>query len=297
MPTAFVTGASRGIGRAAAVHLARAGYDVAVTARTLNEGDRIERSALIGRSDSTPWPGSLTGTAQLIEAEGVRALVVPADLTDRVSTVAAAKTVLSEWGGVDVLVNNAKYSSPGGENLFLDTPIDAFDAMLQANVLSPLALAQEVLPGMVERGSGVLVTVTSKAGLRDPVVANTNNGAWKLGYGMTKGALHRAAGIWNAELGSKGIRAYNVQPGPVLMDRAEGHQERREFVAPPDVVGAVIAWIATSPNEAVEPYLAPDGSGIHSQYACRELGLLSDWPPHGYKMEALTLRNFPEKVS
>jgi NAD(P)-dependent dehydrogenase (short-subunit alcohol dehydrogenase family) len=296
MSTAFITGASRGIGRAAAVHLARAGYDVALTARTLNEGDQIERSALIGRSDSSAWPGSLTGTAQLIEAEGVRALVVPADLTDRASTVAAAKTVLAEWGRVDVLVNNAKYSGPGGENFFLDTPIDAFDAMLQANVLSPLALAQEFLPGMVERGAGVLVTVSSKAGLRDPVLGNTKNGTWKLGYGMTKAALHRAAGIWNAELGSHGIRAYNVQPGAVLMDRAEGHQERREFVAPPDVVGAVIAWIVTAPDEVIEPYLAPDGSGIHAQYACRERSLLSDWPPDGYKLDALTLKNFPENV-
>src|SRR4029077_19038061 len=102
MGTVFVTGASRGIGKAIAVHLARAGFDVALTARTVTEGESREHSSTVASSDTTPLPGSLSSTAELIRAESVRCLTVAADLTDRGSVVAAARTVLDEWGPVDV---------------------------------------------------------------------------------------------------------------------------------------------------------------------------------------------------
>ena len=66
MPTAFVTGSSRGIGKAIAVHLARAGFDVALTARTVNEGEEREHSSTLSRSDTTALPGSLSATAELV---------------------------------------------------------------------------------------------------------------------------------------------------------------------------------------------------------------------------------------
>src|SRR5579864_4208488 len=104
MAYAFVTGASGGIGKAAAVHLARSGHDVALSARTIEEGERREHSPTVHRSNTDPYPGSLTTTAKLVEAAGRKALIVPADLTDRSSVIVAAETVLAEWGNVDVLV-------------------------------------------------------------------------------------------------------------------------------------------------------------------------------------------------
>jgi NAD(P)-dependent dehydrogenase (short-subunit alcohol dehydrogenase family) len=275
-PTALVTGASRGIGKAIAVHLARAGFDVALTARTVAEGESREHSSTLHKSNTTPLPGSLTSTAELVEGAGGRALTVPADLTDRASVVKAAESVLDQWGGVDVLVNNGRYIGPGHMDRFVETPLELLDAHLEANVMAPLALTKVVLAGMLERGSGWIVNITSGAGYADPPAA-AGEGGWGLGYGMSKGALHRVAGILALELGDRGIHAYNVQPGFIATERM--FQDMAEFGfdassgAPPDVVGAVVAWLVTDPAAA-----EPNGRSLEAQDVCRDLRLLPGWP-------------------
>ena len=82
---ALVTGASRGIGKAVAVHLAQAGFDVALGARTVHEGETREHSSTIKSSNTRPLPGSLDSTAALVEKAGGRALSVYLDLLDRTS--------------------------------------------------------------------------------------------------------------------------------------------------------------------------------------------------------------------
>ena len=146
---AFVTGASRGIGKACAVELAKVGYGVAISARTVAEGEEREHSSTVKKSDTRPLPGSLATTAALIEAEGRQALPVAADLTDRDTLTAAAATVLDQWGHVDVLVNNGRYIGPGHMDRLLDTPIELLERHLEANALAPLVLIQALLPQMV----------------------------------------------------------------------------------------------------------------------------------------------------
>ena len=275
MPVALVTGASRGIGKAIAVHLGRAGFDVAITARTLSEGEQREHSSTVRQSDLTPLPGSLTTTAGLIEAAGVRCLTVPADLTDRGAVMAAADEVISTLGPVDVLVNNGRYVGPGHMDHFVDTPLELLDLHLEANVMAPLALVTRVLPGMLDRGSGTIVNITSSAAYEDPP-APAGDGGWGLGYAISKGALHRIAGILALELGDRGIHAYNLQPGFIATERIAQDMARFNFDAstgaPPDVVGAVVAWLVTDPGAA-----EPNGRTIEAQEVCRRLDLLPGW--------------------
>ena len=277
VPIAFVTGASRGIGKAIAVHLAKGGFDVAITARTVQEGERREHSSTVRSSDTSPLPGSLAATADLIRLEGRRTLTLPADLIDRGSIIGAADAVLAQWGPVDVLVNNGRYVGPGHMDRFVDTRVELFDRHLEANVMTPLALTKRLLPAMLDRGSGTVVNLTSSAAYEDPP-APAGEGGWGLGYAISKAALHRIAGILALELGDQGIRAYNVQPGFIATERIAQDMAVFGFDgsagAPPDVVGAVVAWLVSDPDAA-----EPNGRTVAAQDVCRELKLLAGWPP------------------
>jgi NAD(P)-dependent dehydrogenase (short-subunit alcohol dehydrogenase family) len=271
---ALVTGASRGIGKACAVRLARAGFDVAVTARTVSDGERRDHSQSVQATDDRPLPGSLSETASLVEAEGRRALMVPADLLDLDAVSAAGRAVLDAWGRVDVLVNNGRFVGPGMLDRFLDTPLELLEQPLRANVLAPLALVKVVMPGMVERGSGTIVDITTAAAYGDPRHP-AGQGGWGMNYGISKAALHRVAGYLNVEYGDQGVRCFNVQPGFVLNERTQLAAGAGGFGltgAPPDVVGAVVAWLVTDP--LADEYL---GTTVEAQFVCHELELLPGW--------------------
>lgn len=272
---AFVTGASRGIGKAIAIELAHAGYDVAITARTVHEGESREHSSTLKRSDTTPLPGSLDSTASQIEAAGRRCLTVPADLLDHPSLVAAADAVLAEWGHVDVLINNGRYIGPGHMDLILDTPIRVLRDHLEANSLAPVVLIKALVPQMVKRKQGTVIHITSTVAYEDPPEP-AGKGGWGLGYGFSKGALHRIAGILAAELRETGVRAYNIQPGFVATERIAQDMKAFGFDAstgaPAAVIGKVCRWLLESPEAAKR-----NGETIQGQELCSELGLLPGW--------------------
>ena len=272
---ALVTGASRGIGKVCAQWLARAGYDVAVTARTVHEGEAREHSSTIKKSKTNPLPGSLESTAALVEAEGARALPVAADLLDPVSLGASVTTVLERWGRVDVVVHNGRYIGPGHMDTFLETPIELLEKHLLANVIAPLQINKLVLPGMIERGTGAIVNITSASGYSDPT-RPAGQGGWGLGYGMSKAAFHRIAGTIAVELEGTGVRAFNVQPNliateRIAVDMAEFGIENKG--APAEVVAAVVVWLVTDPEAGQW-----NGRNIEAQFFCHERSLLPGWP-------------------
>lgn len=152
-PVALVTGASRGIGRAAALALAAAGHDVAFTARTVEEGaGRIPPRH--GAGADIAVPGSLARTRAEAEALGARALPVRMDLLDVRSLRAAAATVQREWGRVDVLVNNAVAHVGGDHARLLDLDVDVAARTMTGNYLHRLALVQRCCRGWRSGAAG-----------------------------------------------------------------------------------------------------------------------------------------------
>jgi NAD(P)-dependent dehydrogenase (short-subunit alcohol dehydrogenase family) len=272
---AFVTGASRGIGKATAVELAKAGFDVAIMARTLEEGEAREHSSTVKASDTSPLPGSLASTAALVRNTGRDALIVQGDLLDRASLGAAATTVLDRWGHVDVVVHNARYIGPGHMDRFVDTPIELLEKQIDGNVIAPLVLNKLLLPSMLEHGGGTIVNITSASGYADPTKP-AGEGGWGMGYGVSKGAFQRIAGFLAVELVDQDIRCFNVQPGLIATERIA--QDMAKFGienagAPPEVVGLVVAWLCTS--DEADAY---NGTNIEAQYFCHERGMLRGWP-------------------
>jgi NAD(P)-dependent dehydrogenase (short-subunit alcohol dehydrogenase family) len=238
-PVALVTGASRGIGRAIAISLAEAGYDVAITARTVREGEGPQG-----------LPGSLESVSAAIEERGRRALPVVLDLLDREALVPAVETVLAKWGRLDLLVNNAIYVGPGNDDRFLDVdPLD-LEKRIYANLTAQLLLSQRALRAMVEQGGGMVVNISSAAGMSNPR-AKVGEGGWALSYGCAKGGFHRAAGVIAVELADQGIHCWNVEPGYVATERVVS-DPKLGFIAergyPPSAVGDAVAWLVGNPE-------------------------------------------------
>ena len=274
-PKALVTGASRGIGKAIAIALAQAGYDVAISARTVQAGEQRDSSLTVHRSDVRALPGSLEETAAAIESAGGRALLVAADLTDLTAVGACAQHVLDRLGGVDVLVHNGRYLGPGLMDIFLDTPVDAYGKFFTAHCLAPIVLTRALLPSLLARGGGKVVNITSSAAYDTPP-APAGQGGWGLAYAVGKASGHPLVGTLHAEFRGQGLLAFNVQPGFVGTERNEVllREYGKDLVgaAPPSAIAAVVRWLITDPQGA-----SFSGSSIEAQDFCRERKLHPAW--------------------
>lgn len=272
---AFITGASRGIGRETALAFARAGFDLAISARSLDEGESHAHG--LRNPEGTPLPGSLNATAAAVRELGRKVLVVPMDLLDSDSVLAASRAVFAEYGRVDVLVNNAIYQGSDLNASFMQLQPETLERVFQGYMLSPFLLTRAVVSQMLEQGGGVVINVTSGAGETDPPVA-AGKGGWGYAYGAGKAAVSRLSGILSVELGEQGIRAYTLNPGVVTTDalRAtigdKGVIALRAGSAPPEVPAAVMLWLATDAG-AVDYQCKT----IHCQPFALEHGIVEDW--------------------
>ena len=214
----------------------------------------------------------IVGQDRMVERAGRRALAVPADLLDRAQLEAAVATVLGEWGHIDLLLNNGRYIGPGHMDPLVDTPLDVLEQHLEANVMAPLALIKLVLPQMIERGGGLILNMTSGVAWTDPPSA-AGRGGWGLGYAISKGAMHRIAGVLAHEIAGTGVSVVNVSPGFVATERIAIDMAEFGFDAaqgaPPDLIGQVVAWLATSGA-------APEWNGrtLEAQDQASELGFV-----------------------
>ena len=253
---AVVTGATRGIGKQAAIALGRAGA----------------RLVLVGRTrDNTPnpvLPGTLDSVAAELATDGVEARFVQADLTDAEQTQEIVASTLDWYGRCDVLVNNAAYTSNGP---ILEIPSSRWQKAMRAQVVAPLQLVQGFVPGMLERGRGRVVNISSEA-------ASTLEPGLAL-YSVSKQAMERLNDYLHLELGGRGV-SFNVLHVDQVV-ATEGWQ----YVH--DTQGADVATLGGTVTDVVQP----ERVGRQIEWLVRQP---SDWSGHIVTLDEVEAMGGPE---
>jgi len=205
---ALVTGGSRGLGRADALTLARAGADVAIadilveSAADSDETDRFGTLARVAREQGLVHTEE---TAAEIEEMGRRSAAIRCDVTDRAQVDATVARVVAELGSVDILVNNAGTLDHVGQ--FPDQSPELWERDLQVNLTGAFNCAQAVWPHMKERGWGRIVNMAS--------VAGTLGGFGQASYSTTKAGLLGLTKTLAMEGGRHGITCNAIVPGVI----------------------------------------------------------------------------------
>lgn len=224
---AIVTGASRRIGAATALEFGRRGASVAMT--YLTNKDRAEA---LGRQ---------------IEEAGGRALVTRTDVRERFDIRALVDRTVEAFGGVDIMVNNARILHPRADFLEMDWERDMWP-MLQVHLAAPFHCCQAVVPHMIKRGGGAILNVLS---------ASFRRGEGELhAYAAAKSALRSLTLTLSNDLGPHGIRVNSVSPGVVETEEFKTRrteEQRRQVVTAtpmrrigvPEDVAAAIAFLCS----------------------------------------------------
>ena len=201
---ALVTGGSRGLGRADALTLARAGADVAI-ADILVESDTsaAEEYGVLAQAAVAQGMVHTEKTVEEIQGLGRRALAVRCDVTDRSMVDAAVDRVVDELGAVDILVNNAGTLDHVGQ--FPDQRLDLWERDLRVNLTGAFNCSQAVWPHMKERGWGRIVNMAS--------VAGTLGGFGQASYSTTKAGILGLTRTLAMEGGRHGITCNAIVPG------------------------------------------------------------------------------------
>jgi len=205
---ALVTGGSRGIGRAIALKLASLGADVAICGR-----------------DAT----KLNATEAEIRATGVQTIAIAADVTHASEVAALIERVETKLGGIHVLVNNAGIGVFGPVH---EKSEEEWDRLMNTNLKSVFLVSRAAVPGMIQRGGGDIINISSLAG------KNVFAGGGL--YCASKWGLQGLSGCMAEELREHGIRVSTVCPGSVATEfSGRGPKDATKVLKPEDVAHAV----------------------------------------------------------
>lgn len=213
---ALVTGASRGIGRATALRLARAGAAIVLAART--EPD-------------------LSAVAEIIRTLGMEALVVPTDVIDDQQLEALVAATLARFGHLDILVNNAGGGPP--RTPIVKTKLMDWKWTLRVNLWATMILTKLVLPSMIERRSGAIVNICSLAGLTGK--------AGEAVYAAAKFGVRGFSQSLFEEVREYGIKVSTLCPGYVdtALIPPNRYVDRSKMLSPEDVAEAVYGVVVS----------------------------------------------------
>jgi NAD(P)-dependent dehydrogenase (short-subunit alcohol dehydrogenase family) len=251
---AIVTGATRGIGKASALALARQGFDIVATGRTLREGEGRVNTPYAHDLRQVPVPGSLETTAADVRALGRDVITVQMDVLDRTTMDEVVAETMRQWGRIDLLLNNALHSGPGLMYPFDTFAIDQLEKSALGNLVNQAYMTQLVLRVMLKQRQGIIIGLSSAAATMPPPVP-VRKGGWGFVYGGPKSGFHRISEFVHVEHHEDGILAFNVEPGFTVTEATVamfGPDTRMgQMIAhgtKPEVTGNVVAWLATQPE-------------------------------------------------
>jgi len=225
---AIVTGGGSGIGESTARLLAAEGAHVVICGR---------RQAPVG------------GVARAIEKDGGRCVARTVDLEDAAAAAAFAQWTLERFGRVDVLVNNAGHSSRARSIRWTGRP--EWESVMAVNLTAVYVLTQAVLPGMLARGGGTVVTVGSLAALKPGLIGGA-------AYGAAKAAVRNLMGHVHNTLRNRGIRATIIMPAevdtPILDNRPlnPDAEARATMMQAEDVARVILLAVTLPPRTVIE---------------------------------------------
>jgi len=262
---ALVTGGGRGLGRAYAEALAGAGAAVALMARTASQLDE---------------------TVARVGAAGGRARAYPGDVTDGPYVARTVAAVERDIGAIDLLVNAAGVAEPFGP--LEETDPDEWWRGIEINTKGPFLTTRFVLPGMLGRGRGRIVNVSSGVGTRAyPLVSS---------YGVAKTALIRLTECVSAEAAPRGVRVFSISPGMVRTDMNRsilGHPRSKEwFPWAHEAIAAGRDRPASASTALVLRLARGDGDALSGRHVtvADDLDALAARAAEAVEREALVLR-------
>lgn len=198
---ALVTGASSGIGAAAAIAIAEAGATVAMSARRKERLDEL---------------------VEQIEAAGGKALALPGDMMVEAEAIKAVEDTVAQLGRIDILINSAGVMQAGG---IINADLDLMRRVFDINLFATLYTCKAAVAHMLEQGGGDIINVSSMAGRK--------GGPYTSAYSGSKHALNAMTDGMRQELGDKNIRCTILMPGATETEVAGGieNPEWREMIA------------------------------------------------------------------